>query len=282
MPIRIVTDSTCDLPNEIIQKYDITVIPIYINLGDKSYQDGVDLPREEFYSILKSSKIIPSTSSPSIESFITAFESLAKKGADAILSIHLSSKIGGVFNVAAMAAKSLEQGFVHPFDAGQISLGTGFIVATAAKMAQAGKSLQEIISGIQDLVERTYTFAIVDNLKFLQHSGRISQFKTMLGSLLHIKPLLRFHNGIATVKILRTTSSAIQYLVNAIGSLGKIEKINILHINAPEKADRLKEILNHEFPGLIVSNAIEVNPAVGSHIGPGAVGIAAIFVSPQK
>jgi len=282
MPIRIVTDSTCDLPNEIIQKYDITVIPIYINLGDKSYQDGVDLPREEFYSILKSSKIIPSTSSPSIESFITAFESLAKKGADAILSIHLSSKIGGVFNVAAMAAKSLEQGFVHPFDAGQISLGTGFIVATAAKMAQAGKSLQEIISGIQDLVERTYTFAIVDNLKFLQHSGRISQFKTMLGSLLHIKPLLRFHNGIATVKILRTTSSAIQYLVNAIGSLGKIEKINILHINAPEKADRLKEILTREFPGLTVSNAIEVNPAVGSHIGPGAVGIAAIFVSPQK
>jgi len=282
MPIRIVTDSTCDLPNEIIQKYDITVIPIYINLGDKSYQDGVDLPREEFYSILKSSKIIPSTSSPSIESFITAFESLAKKGADAILSIHLSSKIGGVFNVAAMAAKSLEQGFVHPFDAGQISLGTGFIVATAAKMAQAGKSLQEIISGIQDLVERTYTFAIVDNLKFLQHSGRISQFKTMLGSLLHIKPLLRFHNGIATVKILRTTSSAIQYLVNAIGSLGKIEKINILHINAPENADRLKEILTREFPGLTVSNAIEVNPAVGSHIGPGAVGIAAIFVSPQK
>jgi DegV family protein with EDD domain len=282
MPIRIVTDSTCDLPVEIIKKYEITVIPIYVNLGEKSYQDGVDLNKQEFYSTLESSRIIPSTSSPSIDSFICAFTNLANKGADAILSIHVSSKVGGVYNVASLAAKSVKQVLVRPFDAGQISLGTGFIVATAAKMAQAGKSLQEIISGIQDLVERTYTYAIVDNLKFLQHSGRISQFKTMLGSLLHVKPLLRFHNGTASVKIFRTTSSAIQHLIAAIISLGQIEKINVLHINAPEKANQLKAVLSKEFPGLSEINAIDVNPAIGAHIGPGAVGIAAIFAFPQK
>lgn len=282
MPISIVTDSTCDLPVELIKELEITVIPIYINLGEKSYQDGIDLNRQEFYSTLETSKIIPSTSSPSIDSFIKAFTNLANKGADAILSIHLSSKIGGVFNVASVAAKAVKQVIVRPFDAGQISLGTGFIVATAAKMAQTGKSLQEIISGLQDLAERTYTFAIVDNLKFLQHSGRISQFKIMLGSLLHIKPLLQFHNGVATVKILRTTNSAIRYLITAIKTLGQLEKISILHIDAPEKADQLKDVLRREFPGLSVANAIEVNPAVGTHIGPGAVGIAAVFASPQK
>lgn len=282
MPIRIVTDSTCDLPIEIINKYEITVIPIYVNLGEKSYQDGIDLNRQEFYSKLESSRIVPSTSSPSIDSFVNAFTNLANKGTDAILSIHVSSKVGGVFNVASLAAKSVKQGLVRPFDAGQISLGTGFIVATAAKMAQAGKDLHEIITRIQDLVERTYTFAIVDNLKFLQRSGRISQFKTMLGSLIHVKPLLQFHKGVATVKVLRTTSSAIRYLLAAITSLGQLEKISVLHINAPEKANQLKEVLSKEFPGLSVSNAIEVNPAVGTHIGPGAVGIAAIFASPQN
>jgi DegV family protein with EDD domain len=282
MPIRIVTDSTCDLPDEIIKQYEIVVVPVYVNLGEKSYQDGVDLNRQEFYSTLESSRIIPTTSSPSIDSFINVFTNLVNMGADAILSIHVSSKVSGVFDVASLATKSFKQGLVRSFDTGQISLGTGFIVAVAAKMAQTGKSLQEIISGIQDLVERTYTFAIVDNLKFLQHSGRISQFKTMLGSLLHLKPLLRFHKGIASVSISRTTNSAIKHLRSAITSLGQLEKINVLHINAPENANQLKEILTKDFPGLSGTIATDVDPAIGAHIGPGAVGIAAIFASPQK
>ncbi len=282
MPIKIVTDSTCDLPVETIKKYEITVIPIYVNLGEKSYQDGVDLNRQEFYSTLESTRIIPTTSSPSIDNFINVFTNLSNKGADAILSIHVSSKIGGVFNVASLAARSLKQGLVQPFDAGQISLGTGLIVEAAAKMVRAGKSLQEIIFELQDLVERTYTFAIVENLRFLQHSGRISQFNTMLGSILHIKPLLQFHKGAASFQILRTTSSAIRNLIAAIKSLGRLEKLNVLHINAPEKANQLKDVLSKEFPGLSGTNSIDVNPAVGTHIGPGAVGIAAIFASPQK
>ncbi len=282
MTIRIVTDSTCDLPPEIIDQFQITVVPIYVNLGDKSYQDGIDLDRNEFYASLENLRIMPSTSSPSIESFSDAFTRLLNKGAEAILSIHLSAKIGGVFNVASLAANSIKKGIIHTFDAGQISLGTGFIVATAAKMAQAGKSLQEITTRLQDLAERTYTFAIVDNLKFLQHSGRISQFKTMLGSLLKVKPVLRFHKGIVSVKVLRTTRNAVENLLTTIKAMGQLENISILHINAPEKAEQLKTALLNEFPGLSLTNPVDVNPAVGSHIGPGAVGIAAIFASAPK
>ena len=281
-PIRIVTDSTCDLPPEIIDKYQITVVPIYVNLGEKSYQDGIDLDRKEFYASLEKMRTMPSTASPSIESFTNAFTRLLNKGAEAVLSIHLSSAIGGVFDVASLAANSIKHGIIHTFDAGQISLGTGFIVATAAKMAQAGKSLQEIITRLQDVAERTYTFAIVDNLKFLQHSGRISQFKTMLGSLLKVKPVLRFHKGIVSIKIMRTTRNAVENLLSTIKAIGQLETLSVLHINAPEKAEQLRTALLDEFPGLSLTNPVDVNPAVGSHIGPGAVGIAAIFTSAQK
>jgi len=282
MSVRIVTDSTCDLPVDVVEQYGITVVPIYVNLENKSYQDGVDLDREGFYQQLESSKTFPSTASPSTESFVTVFSDLAKKGADAILSIHLASTISGVYNVAMLASQSVKQGLVRTIDAGQISLGTGFIVAAAAKMAKAGKSLSEIIAAIQELANRTYTFAIVDNLKYLQHSGRVSQFKSLLGSLLQVKPLLRFYQGIPTVKILRTSKSAVEQLLASVKSLGKLEALNVLHINALDKALALQETALNQFPELANSKIIDVSPAIGTHIGPGTVGFAAVAAAPEK
>jgi DegV family protein with EDD domain len=282
MSVRIVTDSTCDLPVDVIEQYGITVVPIYVNLENKSYQDGVNLDRQGFYQQLESSKTFPSTASPSTESFVTVFSDLAKKGADAILSIHLASTISGVYNVAMLASQSVKQGLVRTIDAGQISLGTGFIVAAAAKMAKAGKSLSEIIAAIQELANRTYTFAIVDNLKYLQHSGRVSQFKALLGSLLQVKPLLRFYQGIPTVKILRTSKSAVEQLLASVKSLGKLEALNVLHINALDKALALQETALNQFPELANSKIIDVSPAIGTHIGPGTVGFAAVAAAPEK
>ena len=281
MPVKIVTDSTCDLPAEIIAQYDISVIPVYVNLGENSFLDGVDLNREVFYSNLETSKTIPTTSSPSIESFVKTFTKLASKGADSILSIHLSSTVSGVFNVAVMASQSIKNILVRAYDAEQISFGAGFIVATAAKMAQAGKNLNEILAGIHDLANRTYTFAIVDNLNYLKHSGRISQFKTLVGSILQVKPILRFYRGIPTVEIVRTNKGAIQHLINSVRSLGKLERVNVLHINAPQKAQNLLNIAREYIPELSSAKILEVNPAIAAHLGPGAVGFAAIAASPQ-
>lgn len=282
MCIKIVTDSTCDLPDEIIKKYDITVIPIYVNLGDHSFRDGVDLVREDFYSTLKKNKLFPTTSSPSIDTFINAFKGLAARGAESVLSIHIASSIGGVYNVAAMAGNTIKDILVSPFDAGQISLGTGVIVETAAMMAQAGKTLNEILTKIHDVANRTYTFAILDNLNYLKQSGRVSQFKSLLGSILRIKPVLRFHKGQPSIEIVRTNKAAVQRLLGSVKSLGPLESLNLLHIDAPEKAEALRSAALVYFPEISDVRTIDVSPVIGSHLGPGAVGFAAVAAPLSK
>ena len=179
MTIKIVTDSTCDLPLEVVRKYDITVIPLYINFTDHSYQDGVDITRKEFYEKLPGYEHPPTTSVPSIETFLNTYKKLIEKGASAIISIHISPILSGVFNVASLAANTAGNAIVKTFDAGQLSLGTGLVVEAAAKLAQAGKSVEEILDKIKDIADRTYTFAALDTLKVsaAQWSGFNAQSK---------------------------------------------------------------------------------------------------------
>jgi DegV family protein with EDD domain len=279
MCIRIVTDSTSDLSEEVIKKYGITVIPVYINLGAHSFRDGVDLDRQEFYTDLEKGHAVPTTSSPSVDTFIQTYKDLTSKGAEVILSIHLSSSLSGLFNIASLAGRTIKQGIVNPFDAGQLSIGTGFIVETAAKLVQAGKSVNEIVEKIRDIANRTYCFAILDNLNYLKRSGRVSQLKSTLGSILQVKPILRFHQGVPTIKMVRTKQSAMNHLVGAIRSLGSLEQLRILHINAPEKAEELKHAAQEFFPESSIEIPLEVNPAIATHLGPGAVGFAAVAAS---
>jgi DegV family protein with EDD domain len=282
MCIKIVTDSTCDLPRDVIKKYDITVIPVYVNLGDHSYRDGVDLDRREFYHHLQTSREVPTTSSPSIETFVQTYTTLSSTGAKCILSIHVASSLSGLYNIAALAGKSIKQILVNPFDAGQLSVGTGFIVESAAKLAQAGKSVNEIVEKISDIANRTYCFAILDNLNYLKRSGRISQFKNYLGSILQVKPILRFHQGVPSIKLVRTNKAAINNLIGSVRSLGSLERLSVLHIDAPDKAEELKQAALKYFPKLSDETVVDVTPAIATHLGPGAVGFAALVASPTK
>lgn len=282
MCIKIVTDSTCDLPKDVIKKYDITVIPVYVNLGDHSYRDGVDLDRREFYHQLENGREVPTTSSPSMETFVQTYQDLSSNGAQVILSIHVSSNLSGLYNIASMAGNSIKQILVNPFDAGQLSVGTGFIVETAAKLAQAGKSVNEIVEKIRDVANRTYCFAILDNLSYLKRSGRISQFKTYLGSILQVKPILRFHQGVPSIKMVRTNKAALNSLIGSVQSLGSLEQLRVLHIDAPDKAEELKMAVMKYFPKLSDEETIDVTPAIATHLGPGAVGFAAVVASPTK
>ena len=282
MCIKIVTDSTCDLPEDVIKKYDITVIPVYVNLGDHSYRDGVDLDRREFYHQLENGLEVPTTSSPSMETFVQTYSQLSSKGAKCILSIHVSSSLSGLYNIASLAGKSIKQILVKPFDAGQLSVGTGFIVETAAKLAQAGTSVNEIVEKIRDIANRTYCFAILDNLNYLRRSGRISQFKNYLGSILQVKPILRFHQGVPTIKMVRTNKAALNNLLGSIQSLGSLERLKVLHIDAPDKAEELKQAALQYFPNLSSEAVIDITPAIATHLGPGAVGFAAVVASPLK
>ena len=279
MTIKIVTDSTCDLPREIIEKYDITVIPAYINFTDGSYLDGVEISRKEFYDKLPNYQTPPTTSAPAIGTFARAYKKLKDDGAKKIISIHISSTLSGIYNVALLAAEAMENIVVKTFDPGNLSLGTGLVVEAAAKMAEAGKSLEEILLKLKDLAQRTYTFAALDTLKFLQRSGRISRLKAGFGSLLQIKPILQMNDGKVVMEAARTSNGAIRHLLETLQSLGPIESIALLHTNASEKAELLRTQAKQMCEQISEAYSMEVTPVIGSHIGPGAIGFVAIKAS---
>ena len=281
MTIKIVTDSTCDLPQEIIEKYDITVVPAYINLGSESLLDGVDITRKDFYEKLPELDTPPTTSAPSIGTFAKEYKQLIEKGATQVLSIHISSALSGIFNVAVLASEAVENFVVKTFDAGNLSLGTGLIVEAAAKMAHAGKDIEEIISRIKDLAERTYTVAAIDTLKFLQRSGRISRLKAGLGGLLQIKPILNMNRDKIVMGAARTSKGAVQHLLDTLKSFGKIESIALVHTNAPDKAEQLRDLAKDIVAEVKEAYSMTVTPVIGSHIGPGAFGFVVIKASDQ-
>ena len=163
MNIRIVTDSTCDLPEEIVSQQEITIIPLHINVGEKNYLDGVDLTRDEFYAQLPNYFPAPKTAAPSLEIFMQAYERLADEGAQAILSIHISETLSATINSARIAAEQFTRIPVTVLDSTQLSLGTGFLVEKAAQLAGRGKTMEEIISALQERYEAHLCFCLAKN-----------------------------------------------------------------------------------------------------------------------
>jgi len=182
MSIKIVTDSTCDLPQDVIKKLDITVVPLYINIGDKGYLDGIDIKRKDFYTNLPNYEVHPTTATPSIETFKSIYKKLAKKGADERLSILISESLSATVKIAESAAQEFKDIPLTVRDSQQLSMGTGFQVELAAKMAKAGKSMKAIIKAADDLMSRTFVAAGLDTLEFLRRSGRMNVFLTTIGS----------------------------------------------------------------------------------------------------
>ena len=273
---KIVTDSTCDLPEEIIQKYGITVIPCYINFPDKSYLDGVEITRQEFYEKLTNSNPPPTTSAPSIGTFAKAYTELLEKGASAVLSIHISSALSGIYNVACLAAEAMENKLIQTFDPGQLSLGTGLVVEAAAKAAQDGKTPEEVLAIARDIARRTYTFAAANSLTYLQRSGRVSQIKARLGSLLQIKPILQMNQGKITISASRTFKGSVNYLLKILKSLGPLEQLALVHTNAQALVKLLYAESKQYFPDPEHYYTMDVTPVLGSHLGPGVIGFVAV------
>ena len=274
--IKIITDSTCDLPQEVIEKLEISVVPCYINFPDKSFLDGVDISRTEFYEMLPNYNPPPTTSAPAIGTFAKLYKDLLDGGATQVLSIHISSVLSGIHNVAFLAAEAIGDQLVKTFDGGQLSLGTGLIVEAAAKAAKEGRSLDEILLLIQDLAKRTYTFAAANTLTYLQRSGRVSQAKAVLGSLLQIKPILGMNQGKITTTAAQSFSGSLNHLMNTLKSLGPLEKISLVHTNAPDKTDRLMDEIKKYQPNIPVDFRMDVTPVLGSHLGPGVFGFVAV------
>ena len=279
MTVRIVTDSTCDLPAETIARYGIHVVPLYINVGKEGYLDGVDMTRAEFYHRLPTFPHHPSTAVPSTERFRAAYNTLADEGASEVLSIHISIALSAVVDVARLAARETTSVPVTVIDSHQLSLGSGFLVETAAKMAAAGSSAAEIEVALNAQIQRSHVFAALDTLEYLKRSGRMNKYLAGFATLLQLKPILTMHNGKPGTERVRTRDRAMRRLVEMLAAVGPLERIAIVHAHAlPERIAELRALAAHLLPqGDILTE--EITPVIGAHIGPGAVGFAVVGAS---
>ena len=277
MTIRIVADSTCDLPAEMVEKHNIKLVPLYINVGEQEYRDGIDLTRQEFYKRLPDLRPAPTTAAPGPDVFRQIYEELAAEGATEILSIHVSVKLSATVTIAAQAAKETTVVPVTVFDSRQLSLGTGFEVLAAAQAAAEGRSMQEILSMLEEQISRTYVFAALDTLEFLRRSGRMNFAISFLGTLLQIKPFMKMYDGNPTAERIRTRNAAVKRLVELLKEIGPLEKVALLHSRAEDRARSLLQEVKNLLPDKNTNIMIEeITPVIGAHVGPGVLGFACI------
>jgi len=275
MKISIVTDSACDLPASIVKKHGITVIPLYINQGENSYRDGVDISREEFYRRLPAFRPAPTTATPSPDMFMQAWDKLAEAGAQDILSIHISEKLSATVNAARIAAEQFTRIPVSVLDTGQLSLGLGFIVEKAAELAALGHRMEDILAQLADLMKRTYVFASLKTLEYLRRSGRMNFALASFGELLQIKPLLHMNQGNPVAHRVRTQERATERMMAWLDEYAPFEKLAILHAGVQQEAKEMLERVKHYLPNLEIP-IVQITPALGAHLGVGALGFACV------
>jgi DegV family protein with EDD domain len=271
-PVAVLTDSTADIPPERARELDISVVPALLTLDGETYRDdGKDITRHDFYQRLGHLRHPPTTAAPSIAAFEDAYQQLLKRGFQSVLSIHLPRTLSAMIDVAAQAAKAFA-GKVHVFDSGQVSLGTGFQVMEAARLALRGASLDAVLQAARRTRERVRLIAMIDTLEFLHRSGRIGWLSANLGAWLQVRILLEVLNGaVKRLGSVRTRGKAIAQLEAMARSWGKLQTLAVAHSANAQGAHQLAQRLGDlaPTPPLIV----EVTTVIGAHIGPGALGI---------
>lgn len=280
MTLKIVTDSACDVPPELARQFDITVVPAYINIGDASYLEGVDITREQFYSRLNSYPHYPTTATPSVGSFAKLYEQLTAAGATQILSMHIAHDLSAIYNSARVGAATATSAPVTLFDTRQITLGAGLLVLLAAEAAAAGQTLAEIMAMLNNRVSQTRVFGMIDSLEALHRSGRVNWAQFGIGTLLQIKPIMMIADGmISAVAKVRTRKRALSQMLQMVSALAPFERLAVIHVNAQEAAEELYQLSSDLFTSLSGAAPLiqGVTPAVGTHLGVGAVGFAAIL-----
>ena len=273
--IAIVTDSTCDLPQATIDELDIRVVPAILVLEGQSFLDGIELTREEFYDRLPDLPTPPTTSAPSSGMLAKAYESAFNRGASHVVSLHVASTLSAIVNAAEIATQSFGDR-VTVIDSGQLSLGLGFQVMAAAEAAAAGGDLEMVLEAVRQVQRRVQVVAMLDSLEYLRRGGRVSFIKASLGSMLRMRIFVELHDGrINFLEQVRTRGKALARLWEIIVSLGRVERFALLHAAAESDALELMDRLRPDLPeGTFLVN---VNTVIGTHVGPGAVGFAALI-----
>jgi len=271
----IVTDSSANLPEDLVREYGIVVVPIYLRWNGKDYRDGVDITARELYRRLREGNSLPQTSSPSVGDFLRTYLELAGE-AETIFSIHLPPSLSATYESARTAAQLVENARVYVVDCRTAAAAQGFVVLEAARAARRGASPQEILERIEYISSRTHLFATLGTLKYLYFGGRIGLAAVLLGSALKLHPILYLKDGIADVwSKPRTRKRAIEELLKIAEQKidGKKVHIAVMHGDALEEALYLRDELVKRFDCAEIF-VTEFTPVMGAHTGPGLLGIA--------
>ncbi|HLO18852.1 MAG TPA: DegV family protein [Anaerolineales bacterium] len=276
--VALVTDSTTYMPAELVKKYNISIAPQVLIWGDQTYKDGVDIDAHEFFTRLKTTKVMPTTSQVSVVSFQDVFQDLVSKGFD-VLALLISSKLSGTVQSALQAKELMDSAGekIHIVDSQSVAMALGFQVLAVARALEQGASLKEAIALAEKSLEYTGVFFAVDTLEFLHRGGRIGGAQRFIGTMLNMKPILAIQDGrVEGIERIRTKAKAHDRVLEL-----TLEKVNhrspvrlaTLHANAAEDAQallsRAEQALNP-----VESIFTEVSPTVGTHAGPGTVGLA--------
>ncbi len=271
MSVRIVTDSTADLSPQLVKELGISVVPVYVRFGDKSYKDGIEIGYDELYDKLINSPIHPSTSQPTPADFAQVYQELSKE-TNEIVSIHVTSKLSGTYN-SALQGKELtnSKSNIVVIDSEAITMGLGIMAMSAARLALLNESLAKILENVKQSIKNTHLLATFDTLKYLALGGRIGKARALLGSVLNVKPIVTLRDGeISPVGNVRTRAKAVEKLFEFVKNTLNIEELAVVHSTTPDEAYSLKE----RFSSLVSSNRLfmaRLGPALGVHGGPGTL-----------
>jgi len=273
MAVKVVTDSTSDIPPQVLKDLDITVVPIYVVFGENTYRDRVDIGEEEFYNRLCQDSVHPTTSVPSPKDFADAYSKLTKE-TDEIISIHLTSKESGTFNAARLAKDLIgPQCRIEVIDSLSVSMGSGMLAIAAAQQAKAGKRMEDIIPMIRRSVPLTRILIMVDTLKYVVRGGRIGRPQGVLGNALGVRPMLTMKEGdLKLTGLVRTRAKGIDRLFDFAVKPPVLKEAAVSYTTDRKDAEALADRISKTFPSAPVY-VTRVGPALGTHAGPGAMGV---------
>ncbi len=275
MKIALVTDSSCDLPNDLVEAHQINVVPNILVMDGLSVEDNNEFSRKDFYLQLPEMASFPTTSTASIGTYQALYEQLIGDGFDQVLSVHCSQELSGIFNAASTAAQSFA-GQITVVDSQQVSLGLGFQILEAAEAISQGVPLNPIVDLLYRVRERTKLIAMLDTLEYIRRSGRVSWARASLGALLNLKPFVEVKDGnVLSVGEVRTRKKGMARLLEMMQSPKPLKRFALLHTNAEEDAQKLLDALAPNVPTAPL--LVNVTTVIGTHVGPNGLGFVALF-----
>lgn len=278
MKIGIVTDSTADLPPELIHEYEIEIVPLTVSLHGREYRDGIDITPTEFYRGLKAGGPEAFTSQPSPGVFIDAYRALLTRF-DALISIHLTEMLSGTVRTAQLVKEMMPEANIQVIDSRSTSMGLGGLVLEAARAVKRGMLVNEVVELVNSLREKVYFVVALDTLEHVCKGGRVNKLQAFLGSLLQIKPLLRLNQGeVEIIAKVRSRREAVAKLLEEFKAHITTEAemiISVVHTAAEEEAQKLKVIIQETYENVEVVFS-QAGPVLGTHVGPGVLALISV------